>query len=68
MKLNEARAEYDEKVVGVEHLWRELILLFTYVALEKQMFYVKKLPHFAAQHLLDGSNYSTRFQNTYIIL
>ena len=40
MKLNEARAEYDEKVVGVEHLWRELILLFTYVALEKQMFYV----------------------------
>ena len=54
MKLNEAREEFNEKVVGVEHLWRELILLFTYVAPEKQTFYVKKLPHFAAQHLLDG--------------
>ena len=54
MKLNDARAEFNEKVVGVEHLWRELILLFTYVAPEKQTFYVKKLPHFAAQHLLDG--------------
>ena len=54
MKLNDARAEFNEKVVGVEHLWKELILLFTYVAPEKQTFYVKKLPHFAAQHLLDG--------------
>ena len=54
MKLNEVRAEFNEKVVGVEHLWRELILLFTYVAPEKQTFYVKKLPRFSAQHLLDG--------------
>ena len=52
--LNEARTEFNEKVLSIEHLWRELSHLFTDVPSGKRTSAVSKVPHLAAQHLMDG--------------
>lgn len=48
-KLQKARNEFNESVLSMEHLWRELSHLY---AADSQTF--SKLPKLAAQHLFDG--------------
>ena len=53
-KLKEARIDFNESVVNIEHLWRELSHLYTSTAPWNRSPIIWKIPRFAAQHLVDG--------------
>ena len=53
-KLKEARIDFNESVVNIEHLWRELSHLYTSTAPWNRSPIIWKMPRLAAQHLVDG--------------
>ena len=53
-KLKEARIDFNESVVNIEHVWRELSHLYISIPEEKRWPLVWNMPRLAAQHLVDG--------------
>ena len=53
-KLKKARIDFNESVVNIEHLWRELSHLYTSTAPWNRSPIIWKMPRLAAQHLVDG--------------
>ena len=53
-KLKKARIDFNESVVNIEHLWRELSHLYTSTAPWNRSPIIWKIPRLAAQHLADG--------------